>query len=100
MLYYTQLIYIKKGKEDLFHTFEDHVLPLLVKYNGKLLYRVRPASESIVATEVGEPYEVHLVSFPSKADFAAYAGDKERQGYLHLKDSSVARVLLVEGTEL
>ncbi len=100
MLYYTQLIYIKEGREDTFQTFEDHVLPLLAKYNGKLLYRVRPTGESVVATEVGEPYEVHLVSFPGKADFTAYASDKERQSYLHMKDSSVAKVLLIEGTEL
>jgi len=100
MLYYTQLIYIQEGKEALFHTFEDHVLPLLAKYNGRLLYRVRPVAGSIVATELGQPYELHLVSFPSKADFAAYAANPERQGYLQMKDDSVAKVLLIEGTEL
>lgn len=100
MLFYTQLIFIKEGKEDMFHTFEDHVLPLLEKYNGRLLYRVRPGAGCVVTTGVGYPYEVHLVSFASKEDFKAYAGDKERQQYLPLKDGSVADVILIEGVRI
>lgn len=97
MLYFTQLIYISEGKEQVFHDFEDKVLPLLEKYNGKLLYRVRPAQSNIIATAIGAPYEIHIVSFATKEDFAAYADDKERQQYLDLKNESVAKTMLIEG---
>ena len=100
MLFYTQLIYIHEGKESVFHTFEDRVLPLLGRYNGKLLYRVRPELQNVVATNVDHPYELHLVSFATREDFIAYANDKERQQYLSLKNESVAKVVLIEGVQL
>jgi hypothetical protein len=97
MIYYTQLIFVRPGKEDVFHRFEDHVLPLLARYNGKLLLRVRPQADAIIATDVGRPYEVHIISFASKADFAAYAADPARQEHFPLKDESVTSAMLIEG---
>ena len=98
MTYFTQLVFVKKGKEEIFHEFEDFVLPLLARYAGRLLYRVRPAAESVLHSEVGTPYEIHLVAFPSEADFQAYAADEERQRYLGLKNESVQEVLLIRGS--
>ncbi|WP_019987017.1 hypothetical protein [Rudanella lutea] len=100
MLYYTQVIYIQEGKESTFHTFEDNVLPLIERHNGELLYRVRPDATAVVATRMGYPYEIHLVSFPSKADFERYRDDPERQQYLSLKVESVEKAILWEGHPL
>ena len=97
MIYYTQLIFLHRGREKEFLEFEDHVLPMLAKYDGKLLYRVRPSEEDIISSETGTPYEVHLVSFPARTNFDAYASDPVRQKYLHLKNDSISRVLLIEG---
>jgi hypothetical protein len=77
MLYYTQLIFIKKGMEETFHTFEDHVLPLLERHNGKLLYRVRPAEKAVIETRLDFPYELHLVCFQARNDFESYRDDKD-----------------------
>jgi uncharacterized protein (DUF1330 family) len=96
-VYYTQLIFLREGREDAFHSFEDHVLPLLAKYNGELLYRARPSRTSVIESTLGHPYEVHLITFDSRQDFEAYAADEERQRHLSLKDESVERVLLIEG---
>ncbi|GAB3316674.1 hypothetical protein GCM10027299_07210 [Larkinella ripae] len=100
MLYYTQILFIKPGQETVFHTFEDHVLPLLQNHNGELLYRVRPPEASVVATTLGHPYEIHLVTFATRADFEAYRDDPQRLHYLELKNQSIERVLLIEGTAL
>jgi hypothetical protein len=100
MVYYTQLIYLNEGKEAIFLDFENHVLPILAKYEGLLLYRVRPDVSSVVESNIDLPYEVHLVSFPSKEMFTAYAGDEERQQYLGMKNEPVARVVLIEGYSL
>jgi hypothetical protein len=42
MIYITQLIYIKEGQEKIFDEFEDVAIPIIAKYKGKLLFRVRP----------------------------------------------------------
>ncbi|HVS92086.1 MAG TPA: hypothetical protein VHE59_08655 [Mucilaginibacter sp.] len=97
MLYYTQVIFIKEGQEDQFNLFESHVLPLLKRHNGVLLYRVRPTDDGIIETAMGEPYELHLVSFPSREDFEGYAKDPERLKYIDLKNASIEKAMLIEG---
>jgi uncharacterized protein (DUF1330 family) len=100
MIYFTQLIYIKPGREETFHQFEDIALPLLEKYNGKLLLRCRPDEASFIETNYGTPYEIHLVSFESPEDFKNFANNPDRQSYLHLKEQSVERIVLIEGKML
>lgn len=100
MIYFTQLIYIKPGEEATFHQFEDIALPLLEKHNGKLLLRCRPDEASFIETNYGKPYEIHLVSFESPEDFKNFANNPDRQSYLHLKEKSVERVVLIEGKML
>lgn len=100
MLYYTQLIFVKEGQEALFHTFEEHVLPLLQAYRGELVFRIRPPESSILTTTQGHPYEIHLVSFPSRADFESYRDDPQRLQYMTLKEQSVDHIVLIEGQVL
>ena len=100
MLYYTQLIFLKPGRADVFHRFEDHVLPLLEQYNGRMLLRWRRTPDCVIESAVGDPYEVHLVAFATAADFANYVNDGTRTSFLHLKDESVERVLLIEGAQI
>ncbi len=100
MLYYTQLIFIKPGQEEVFHAFEDKVLPLLQRHKGALRYRVRPSRNSVIETTVAYPYEVHVVTFESRKDFESYRDDPERNQYVALKDQSVEKVLLIEGNLL
>ncbi len=100
MIIYTQLIFIKLGKEKIFHEFEERVLPLLAKYGGELLYRLRPnLSEELVST-LGHPYEIHLVSFKTKKDFEAYRDDPARTNYVKLKNESVEKIMLIEGEKI
>ena len=100
MLYYTQLIYVKKDCETVFHYFEDRVLPLLERHGGELIYRVRPDRKDVIACAGELPYEVHLVTFQDRKGFEAYRDDRERLKYMQLKNESVERILLVEGTSL
>ncbi|NIJ54199.1 DUF1330 domain-containing protein [Dyadobacter arcticus] len=100
MIYYTQLIFIKEGKESAFHFFEDQVLPLLQRHNGELVYRVRPTVSSVVATTLGFPYEIHLVIFTDRKSFEGYRDDPDRLKHMHLKDESVEKIILIEGNVL
>src|ERR1700741_2622047 len=97
MIYITQLIYIKEGQEQIFHQFEDVAIPLISKYNGRLLLRLRPDEASVIEANTGKAYEVHLVEFATDADFENFMRDEERKQFLHLKEQSIKSVTLIKG---
>jgi uncharacterized protein (DUF1330 family) len=99
MIYLTQLIYIKEGQESLFHEFENIAIPIIAKYNGRLLLRVRPPENSFVDISIDKPYEIHLVEFDSEQDFEDFKQDDERKKFLQLKERSVKSILLIKGTK-
>jgi len=98
MVYLTQLIYVNEGREAAFGQFEDIVLPLLSKYRGELLLRIRPDRQSKISGSSESPYEVHVVRFESEDDLARYSNDEERKRALYLKDASVKSTVLIKGT--
>ena len=100
MIFMTQLIYIKEGKESIFHQFEDIAIPAISKYNGRLLLRVRPDNNSIIENNIDKPYEIHLVEFNTEQNFQNFMDDEERKKFLHLKEQSVKSVVLIKGTKL
>jgi uncharacterized protein (DUF1330 family) len=100
MLYITQLIYLKEGQENVFHQFEELAIPIISKYNGKLLLRVRPSDNAFIETNMEKPYEIHLVVFDAENDFDNFMLDKERLQFLHLKEQSIKSVLLIKGIAL
>ncbi len=100
MIYITQLIYIKQGQEAVFDEFESVAIPIISKYNGRLLFRIRPTSETIIEKNGDSPYEVHLIEFDSEADFQNFLKDEERRSFLHLKEQSIEISLLIKGEKL
>lgn len=100
MIYITQLIYIQEGKENIFHQFEDIAIPIILKYNGKLLLRMRPGENTIVEASVEIPYEIHLIEFATDSDFDNFGKDEERKQFLHLKEQAIKSVLLIKGIKL
>ena len=100
MIYITQLIFVKKGKENEFLEFENHVIPLMEKYNGKVLYRIRPSAENYVDLIEKMPFEIHFISFNSENELGQFMKDDDRLNFIHLKDESVESILLVKGEEI
>lgn len=100
MIYLTQLIYIKEGQEETFHAFEEVAIPIIGKYRGQLLLRLRPTAETVIESTMDQPYEIHLVSFHDEKDFESFAQDEERKQFLHLKEQSVREVWLMKGEKL
>jgi uncharacterized protein (DUF1330 family) len=98
MLYLTQFVYVNDGQERTFQAFEHVALPLISKYRGELLLRMRPNPESIITAGIEVPYEIHVVRFRSEDDFRMFSDDEDRQRVLHLKNASVRSSLLVRGT--
>ena len=100
MIYITQLIYIIPGQEEIFNQFEDIAIPIISKYNGRLLFRVRPAENSYIEHHIDKPYEIHFVEFDTQQDFENFKQDEERKKFLHLKEQSIKASILVQGTKL
>lgn len=100
MIYLTQLIYITAGQEKIFDQFEAIAIPLISKYNGRLLLRVRPPANSFIEHHMDKPYEIHFVEFDTNQDFENFKQDEERKKFLHLKEQSIKASILVLGTKL
>lgn len=100
MLYITQLIYIKEGQEKVFDEFESVAIPLIYKYNGRMLFRVRPGDKAFIENKIDKPYEIHFVEFDSEKDFGNFMQDEERKKFLHLKEQSIKASMLYVGAKL
>lgn len=100
MVFITQLIYIKEGKETVFHQFEDIAIPTIQKYNGRLLFRIRPTDYTFIEHNIDKPYEIHLVEFGSKQDFENFKQDDDLKKFLHLKNQSIKSALLIMGLKI
>ena len=100
MIFITQLIYIKKGQEDVFHEFESIAIPTISKYNGRLLLRIRPTDNAFIEHNIDKPYEIHLIEFNTEQDFEDFKQDEERKRFLHLKEQSIESAILIQGTKL
>ena len=100
MILITQLIYIKEGQEQVFDEFESVALPAILKYNGRLLFRVRPTAESYIESHIDPPYEIHLVEFDTQQGFEDFLKDEERKKFLHLKERSIKSSILIKGEKL
>ena len=100
MILITQLIYIIEGQEKTFDEFESIAIPTISKYNGRLLFRVRPTENTFIEHHIDRPYEIHLAAFDSEQDFQHFMKDEERLQFLHLKEQSIKSVVLIKGTSV
>ena len=100
MIYITQLIYIIPGQEKTFDEFEALAIPLIAKYNGRLLFRVRPGEDAFIQSHTEKPYEIHLVEFDNYDDFENFKRDDERKKFLHLKEKSIQSSVMILGNRL
>lgn len=100
MIYITQLIYIIPGMEKVFDQFESIAIPIISKYNGRLLLRVRPDDNSFIEDLMDRPYEIHFVEFDTQQDFENFKHDEERKNFLHLKERSIKASILIQGHKL
>lgn len=100
MIYLTQLIFVKEGKEELFLKFEEFAIPLMKKYNGRIIYRLRPNKENFISESKELPYEIHFMSFDSEEDLKEFISDDSRSAFLHLKEESVKSTFLIKGEKM
>ncbi len=100
MIFITQLIYIIEGQEQVFDEFESIAIPTISKYNGRLLFLVRPTENNFIECQIEKPYEIHFVEFEAQEDLDNFMKDEERKKFLHLKEQSIKSSILIQGSKL
>ncbi|AWV99081.1 DUF1330 domain-containing protein [Arcticibacterium luteifluviistationis] len=100
MIYITMLIFVKEGKEETFLEFESHAIPLMQKYSGQIIYRIRPSRDSFISAEEELPYEIHFISFESDSHLTNFMNDDSRLKFIHLKNESIKSTILIKGEKM
>jgi antibiotic biosynthesis monooxygenase (ABM) superfamily enzyme len=100
MIYITQLIFVKEGKEAIFLEFEKFAIPLMEQYEGKMLYRLRPTKENFIGEQEELPYEIHFISFETEQNLKAFMKDDSRLEFIHLKNESVSTSIIIKGEKI
>jgi uncharacterized protein (DUF1330 family) len=89
-------LFVHPGREVEFRQFETQAAQIMRKYGGRIERVIRPTSAS-----PGEvlPHEIHLVSFPSMAQFEAYRSDSDLAQLGPLRQAAIAKTEIVIGEE-
>ena len=100
MVFITNIIYLNPGQEQVFEEFEKVAIPIIGKYNGRMLARIRPDKDAFIEQIIESPYEVHLCEFESEKDFQAFLKDEGRTQFLHMREQAIKSNILVKGERI
>ena len=100
MIYITNLVYILPGSESIFEEYESIVIPVISRYGGRMLLRIRPDKPSVIQALVEVPHEIHFVEFPSDDDFQNFLKDEERKKFMYLKEKTIRSNFMTKGLPL
>ena len=96
-IYFTILIYIKEGKEELFHSYEKQALPLIEKSGGRFELMMKPEA---VNGDLNLPDEIHVLSFDTEDGFNKYRQDPKSIELAPLRIESVSNAIFLRGNAL
>jgi uncharacterized protein (DUF1330 family) len=75
-LYILVKLWIHRGLETEFEAYELKVSRIMARYGGVIERTIRPTGVSDDQSD--EPFEVHVLKFPSQARYVGYQNDAER----------------------
>jgi antibiotic biosynthesis monooxygenase (ABM) superfamily enzyme len=75
-LYILVRLWIHKGREAEFEAYESKASRIMARYGGVIERAIR-SSETSQGSD--EPFEVHVIRFPSRDLYGAYLDDAERR---------------------
>jgi uncharacterized protein (DUF1330 family) len=86
------LLWPNEGREAELVAYEDQVLELIPEHGGRVIQRVRTKGS---AGGEHEPFEIHLIEFPTEDAFTAYLDDDRRAALADARDHAIARTELL-----
>jgi uncharacterized protein (DUF1330 family) len=84
------LLWSRPGAEEGLIAYEDQVLGLVADHGGTVLQRARSAGTG------GQPLEVQILEFPSRAALGEFMADGRRQAMAAERDRVVARTEVID----
>jgi uncharacterized protein (DUF1330 family) len=84
------LLWSRPGAEEGLVAYEDRVLGLLADHGGAVLQRARSTGAG------GQPLEVQILEFPSRAALGEFMADGRRQAMAAERDRVVARSEVID----
>jgi len=90
-------LWIREGAVAQFEAFERQVALIQGRHGARIERAIRVAG---AAANAAEPFEVHVVSFPSADALAAYRADPELTALADLRATIFTRTTFVEGADV
>ena len=91
-LYILVRLWIHKGRETEFEAYESKMARIMARYGGVIELAMRPSG----APE--EPFEIHVIKFPSRDLYDVYLGDTERRSLSDERAAIITNSDILVGT--
>jgi hypothetical protein len=95
-LYILVRLWIRPGLQTGFEAYERKVSRIMVRYGGVIECAIRTLRASDDLSD--EPFEVHVLEFPSRALYDAYRDDAERRSLSGERAGIVTNTDILVGT--
>jgi antibiotic biosynthesis monooxygenase (ABM) superfamily enzyme len=95
-LYVLVRLWVRRGLETEFEAYERKVSRIMARYGGVIERAIRTSTASDGGS--GEPFEVHVLKFPSRDLYDAYREDAERRSLNGERAGIIANTDILVGT--
>jgi antibiotic biosynthesis monooxygenase (ABM) superfamily enzyme len=95
-IYVLVRVWIREGLEAEFETYERKVSRVMTRYGGVIERAIRTTTTA--AHESDQPFEVHVLRFPSQELYDAYRDDAERRALSAERAAIIANTDVLVGT--
>ena len=95
-IYILVRVWIRSGLETEFEAYERKVSRIMARYGGVIERTIRTSRASDDVSD--QPFEIHVLKFPSRDLYDAYRDDAERRSLSGQRDSIITNTDTVVGT--
>jgi uncharacterized protein (DUF1330 family) len=95
-LYVLVRLWIQSGREAEFEAYERKVARIMARYGGVIERAIRTSQASDEGLD--QPFEVHVLTFPSRDRYGAYRDDAERRSLDGDRARIIAKTDILVGT--
>lgn len=90
-------LWLKNKDVSAFEAFEHRAAKAMAKFDGRVERAIRLSGTE---SDNDRPFEIHIVSFPSKAAFQMYRESSESRGLAQMRDGIILKTEILAGSEV
>ena len=95
-IYIVATLWIREGNVAAFEAYERKAARIMKRYGGSIERTVRPSAPDASSDQ---PFEVHLVRFPSEEVFERYRTDAALKALSAEREAVITKTLVLIGSE-